>query len=292
MKKTISDKIKKLFLSSHFIAHKMITGMFRSRFIGEGLDFHSIREYSLQDDGRLIDWNVTAKLNSPFVKTYKKTLNTNFFLCVDFSYSMSSSYNNIMLQDTAKEIIFIFSLLALNMFIPIGLIYFTSRSSNLFVPSTSKNAIFRMLKKIDEIDITDNGGSPLVDALKKTSIVLHSRSIVFVLSDFNIKDYKKALIKLASRHDVVCVKLINNNNFSLPHVGSIVFSDYEQDFSSMFNTASKSFIKKYNEKYKSELREWKDICLASHAYPLLINSSDNLIKVLASFFATYNNNIR
>ena len=81
MKKTISDKIKKLFLSSHFIAHKMITGMFRSRFIGEGLDFHSIREYSLQDDGRLIDWNVTAKLNSPFVKTYKKTLNTNFF-CV------------------------------------------------------------------------------------------------------------------------------------------------------------------------------------------------------------------
>jgi len=292
MKKKLSTKIKKLFLSSRFIAHKMITGMFRSRFIGAGLDFHSIRGYGFQDDGRLIDWNVTAKLNSPFVKTYKKTLNTNFFLCVDFSRSMSSSYNNIMLQDIGKELIYIFSLLALNMFIPIGLIYFTSCSSNLFMPSTSKTAIFRMLKTIDEINIANNGGSPLVDALKKASIILRSRSIVFVISDFNVKDYRKALIKLATQHDVVCIKLVDNNNFSLPYVGSVVFSDYEQDFSSILNTSSKSFRKKYNEKYKNELREWKDICLSSHAYPLLINSNDNLIKVLAGFFATYNNNIR
>ena len=289
MKKKISDKIRKLFLSSRFIAHKMMMGIFRSRFIGEGLDFHSIREYSLQDDGRFIDWNVTAKLNKPFVKTYKKTFNTNFFLCVDFSRSMSSSYNNVMLQDIGKELTFIFSLLALNMSIPIGLIYFTSTTSELFMPSTSKTAIFRMLKKIDEIGITNNGGSPLIDVLKKTSIILHSRSVVFIISDFNIKDYKKALMKLSARHDVICIKLVDNNSFNLPHVGTIVFSDYEQDFSSMLNTSSTSFIKKYNEKYKSELREWKDICLASHAYPLLINSNDNLIKVLANFFANYNN---
>ena len=119
MDKDFANKIKRLKFSSRLLSYKMTTGVFRSRFLGNGLDFDSIRKYTNEDDAKNIDWNVTARTGVPFVKTYKADCNLNLFLCVDYSLSMNLSYNEKMLKDVAEMIVFAISLSALHSSIPI-----------------------------------------------------------------------------------------------------------------------------------------------------------------------------
>ena len=287
MEKNINEKLKAIIHYSRLIGYKMKCGFFRSCFIGEGVEYDSSRKYSIEDDARFIDWRVSARENTQYIKTYKAKRDLNIFLCVDLSASLKSSYDNISLKNYAEKIVLIFSLLSLNENIPIGGIFFSGNEFNLYKPSSSKSAIFNMIKNIE--NHTQKAGSPLADAIKKTSAFLKERSLIFVISDFNVISYKNELLRLGMRHDVVAIKLINEFSYRLPDIGSIEFSDYEASFSQILNTSSKNFIKKRKLENMIELENWKKDCLHSHAYPLLINTKEDLLKVLCTFFSIYNN---
>jgi len=132
-------------------------------------------------------------------------------------------------------------------------------------------------------------GTPLVDAIEKVLAVLTSRSFVFLLSDFYVAEYQKALSVLGSRHDVVAIRLVNNSNISLKNMGTVLFHDYESFFSTVVNTSYKSSIERRRLEFKKEIDEWKQFCLTSHIHPLVLNSDDNMIQVLSQFFAIYKN---
>ena len=289
MKKKVSDKIKALHLASQIVGRRMLTGAFASRFLGEGYEFHSTRKYSMEDDGRAIDWNVSARMNAPFVKTYKQEKNINVFLCVDFSRSMNSSYNGIMLKDVAKELFYIFSLFSLHNSIPIGCLYFGANKCKIFLPSSSRTCIFNMLEKMedDSNEREEENGSPLADAIQKIQALLTSRSFVFLLSDFNIAGYQRSFSALGYGHDVVAIRLVNNSDFTLKKMGTVLFTDYESSFSAIMNTSCKGFAEKRKNEFIKELDKWKQFCFASHIHPLILNSGDDVVKALSSFFASY-----
>ena len=292
MDKYFADKIKRLKLSSKLIAYKMLTGVFRSRFLGNGLDFDSIRKYTSEDDAKNIDWNVTARTGMPFVKTYKADCNLNLFLCVDYSLSMNLSYNEKMLKDVAEMIVFALSLSALHSSIPIGGVYFNAESFKIFKPSANKNNIFKMLENMQQFRMGRKKGTPLDQAIKHTSAFLKTRSIVFIISDFNVSNYEDSIARLTAKHDVVFIKLINETSFSLPKVGTIICTDYESNFDMLIPTSSKRYMKSRKEVAIQKIEYWKKQCLSKRVHPLLINSDDDVIKVLCNFFNSYNNNIR
>jgi len=302
MKKEVSEKIKALRFASQLVGRRILAGSFSSMFLGEGYEFHSSRKYSIEDDGRAIDWNVSARMNTPFVKTYKQDRNINIFLCIDFSRSMNSCYNGIMLKDIAKELSYIFSLFSLNNSIPAGCLYFSANSFNIVLPSTSRYCIFNMLERIEKEDfnqgfftkrnfatdsLSSQGGTPLLEAIQKVEALLSSRSLIFILSDFNVVGYQRTLSSLAFRHDVVAIRLVNDSSFGLKKMGTILFHDYESSFSSIVNTSSNNFSEKQKDDFILELDEWKQFCLSSRLHPLIINSSDDIVKSLSRFFASY-----
>lgn len=292
MDKDFANKINRLKFSSKLISYKMTTGVFRSHFLGNGLDFDSIRKYTHEDDAKNIDWNVTARTGIPFVKTYKADCNLNLFLCVDYSLSMNLSYNEKMLKDVAGEIVFALSLSALHSYIPIGGLYFNAENSKIFKPSANKNNIFKMLESTDQFIESKKRGTPLNQAIKHTLAFLKTRSIVFIISDFNVSGYEDSIARLTAKHDVVCIKLINETSFSLPKVGTIICKDYESNFDMLVPTSSKAYMKARKEVAIQKIEHWKKQCVSKKAHPLLINSDDDVIKVLCNFFLSYNNNIR
>ena len=292
MDKDFANKIKYLKFSSKLISYKMTTGVFRSYFLGNGLDFDSIRKYTNEDDAKNIDWNVTARTGEPFIKTYKADCNLNLFLLVDYSLSMNASYNEKTLKDVAEMIVFVLSLSTLHSLIPIGGIYFNADSFKFFKPSRNKNNVFKMLENINQFRMSKKKGTPLVQAIKNTSAFLKTRSIVFIISDFNVCNYETSITRLTAKHDVVCIKLINETNFTLPRVGTIVCKDYESDFDMLIPTSSKTYMKARKEGAIQEIEYWKRQCLSKKAHPLLINTDDDVIKVLCNFFDRYSNNIR
>ena len=289
MKKEITDKIKALYFASRIVGRRILTGSFASKFLGDGYEFHSSRRYSIEDDAKAIDWNVSARMNTPFVKTYKQDRNINVFMCIDFSLSMNSSYNGIMLKNIAKDISFIFSLFSLHNSIPVGCLYFNANKFNINLPSTSRPYVFNMLERIEEAstELLKTGGTPLVDAIKKVQALLTSRSFVFIISDFNVAGYQKTLSALSFKHDVVAIRLVNTSCFGLKKMGAVLFHDYETSFSSIVNTSYKSFAEKRKADFINELDEWKEFCFASHIHPLIINSDDDVIQELSHFFSSF-----
>lgn len=292
MDKDFVNKIKQLKFSSRLISHKMSTGVFRSRFLGNGLDFNSIRKYTHEDDAKNIDWNVTARTGTPFVKTYKADHNLNLFLCVDYSLSMNQAYDGKTLKDVAQTLVFALSLSALHSSIPIGCVYFNAENLKIFKPSANRNNVFRMLESTYQFEMSKKAGTPLVQAIKNTSTSLKTRSIVFIISDFNVSNYEDSIAKLTAKHDVICIKLINETNFSLPKVGTILCKDYESNFDALLPTSSKNYMMNRKKEAFQKIEYWKKQCLNKKAHPLLINTDDDVIKVLCNFFTTYNNNIR
>ncbi|MGP1439654.1 MAG: DUF58 domain-containing protein [Treponema sp.] len=292
MDKDFANKIRHIKFSSRLLSYKMTTGVFRSRFLGNGLDFDSIRKYTQEDDAKNIDWNVTARTGTPFVKTYKADCNLNLFLCVDYSLSMNLSYNGKMLKDVAQTIVLSLSLAALYSFIPIGGIYFNADFFKIFKPSSNKNNIFKMLEDTHQFMEGKKKGTPLVQAIKHTSALLKTHSIVFIISDFNVSGYEDAIARLTAKHDVVCIKVINETSFSLPKVGTIMCKDYESNFDMLIPTSSKNYMKNRKDLAIQKIEHWKKQCLKDKAHPLLINATDDVIKVLCNFFVSYNNNIR
>lgn len=291
MDKDFANKIRQLKFSSRLLSYKMTTGVFRSHFLGNGLDFDSIRKYTNEDDAKNIDWNVTARTGEPFVKVYKKDCNLNLFLCVDYSLSMNQAYNEKTLKEIAEMIVMSLSLSALHFAIPIGGIYFNGERLKLFKPSANKNNVFKMLENTYQFSKSEKKGTPLTEALKNTLNFLKTRSLVFIVSDFNVANYETSLARLTAKHDVVCIKLINETSFSLPKVGTIICTDYESKFDMLLPTSSKTYMKARKEEAIQKIEYWKNQCLSKKAHPLLINSDDDIIKVLCEFFATYNNNI-
>ena len=292
MNKDFVNKIKQLKFSSRLLSYKMTTGAFRSRFLGNGLDFDFIRKYTNEDDAKNIDWNVTARTGMPFVKIYRADCNLNLFLCVDYSLSMNLSYNEKRLKDVAQMIVFALSFSAIHSSIPIGGMYFNAEDSKIFKPSTNKNNIFKMLENTYQFMMSKKKGTPLDEAIKKLSTFLKTRSIIFIISDFNVSNYEDSIARLTAKHDVVCIKIINETSFSLPKVGTIICTDYERNFDMLIPTSSKKYMKARKKLAIQGIEYWKNQCLNKKAYPLLINTEDDVIKVLCNFFATYNNNIR
>jgi len=296
-KKKVSEKLRALRLPADIVGRSLLQGSFASYFLGEGYELHSTRKYTIEDDGKAIDWNVSARMNTPFVRTYHQERNINIFLCVDFSLSMHASCHGKMLQDVAKDISYIFSIFSLKHSIPLGFLFFAADNFELSSPATSKQRIFYMLEKMETCflgydekreDVAKRG-TPLEDALQKIETIAPTHSLIFIISDFNVAHYQHTLFALARKHDVVALRLFNDADLCLEKMGTVHFFDYESSFSTILNTSSKSYAERRKTEAENELISWKSSCLASHIHPLLLNSSSNLTKELSLFFASYKN---
>ncbi len=124
------------------------------------------------------------------------------------------------------------------------------------------------------------------NALTGAGKILKKRSLVFVISDFRMKDWEEPLVHLASRHDVVCVRIGDPSDYSLPEMGSIPFRDPENGVKKVLPTSSKMFRSSWREDGRMRLQRWTDSCLKHGGYPLKISTADDPLAVLTSFFST------
>lgn len=290
MKKSfIAEKSKYLKLASLTISEKLKAGVFRSVFRGNGIEFDSVREYELGDDIRAIDWNVTARSGKPFVKMYREDRDLTFFVCADFSNSMAAGYNGISAAEKTLETVSLLSFAALNISASAGGVFFSGEKKSFFAPSSSEEGILTMLKVCEDFAFSEHvfNGTPINDSIEVCAKILHSRSLVFVISDFKVENYEKSLALLASKHDVVCIRITNNLDKTLPDCGTVVFTDYETDFRIPLPSSSANFKNEREKKHNEEITRWKNNCLYCNSYPIVLNIIDDSIKVLNAFFSVY-----
>ncbi len=224
--KEIIDKVRRIEIRSRNIVTELFAGEYHSAFKGSGMEFAEVREYLRGDDVRTIDWNVTARVGSPYVKVFEEEREQTVMLIVDASGSGSFGSFQQMKGEVGVEISALLAFAAVNSNDRVGLLVFTDGVEVFVPPEKGRKHVLRVIRELLYFE-PKGVRTDVTGALDHLDKVLHRRSIIFLISDFIDKDFSRAIQQVRRRHDLIAVSLCDPRERELPDVGFINLEDAE-----------------------------------------------------------------
>ena len=238
----------------------LLQGDYRTLFRGFGLDLADLREYQYHDDVRHIDWNVTARLQVPYVREYVEDREVNAWFLLDLSASVDFGSSAVRKRAVAVDFVTVLARLLTRHGNRVGAILYGDRVDTVIPARGGRRQVLHLLHKLGtRPEGTRSKGTRLSELLESAMRVLPRRSLVFVVSDFiSEPGWHKALGHLAKRHEVVAVRLYDPLEMEMPDLGLLVIQDSETGEQVFVDTHDKGFRKRFRalaEKREEELRE-------------------------------------
>jgi len=247
-------KVKLLELRTRLQVRDVFSGRYQSVFRGQGMDFSEVREYIPGDDVRNIDWNVSARMDRPYVKVYHEERELTLMLLVDLSASGEFGTVNALKREVAAELTALLALCALNNNDKVGLLLFTDRVEHFVAPKKGRRHVLRLIRDVLAFEPVSRGTSVTV-ALEYALNALRKRSVVFVVSDFQCTGYEKAVKVVSRKHDLIVVELSDPREMDIPAGGLVPFRDPETGDVVWVDTSSKSVREAFRAEVRRALEE-------------------------------------
>ena len=219
-------EVRRIEITTRHLVRDIVAGEYSSAFRGRGVEFAEVREYQPGDDVRTIDWNVTARLGSAYVKRYLEERELTVGFVVDFSASKRFGSRKRTKGDLATEVCAVLALAAARNNDRVGALYFSDRIEQMVPARKGRRHVLRIISELLSFEPAGSG-TDLTAALTYLESVLRRRSVLFVVSDFLASGYQSALGRLARKHDVIAVQLIDPRERELPDAGIMTFRDPE-----------------------------------------------------------------
>jgi uncharacterized protein (DUF58 family) len=218
-------QVKGIELRTRALVSSLFSGEYRSVFRGQGIEFAEVRAYQQGDDFRAIDWNVSARMGHPFVKTFHEEREITLLLVVDQSGSCQFGRPHTK-AGLAVEVAAVLALAAARHDDRVGALMFADKVEFVVRPRKGRPHALRVIR--DLVAFTPRGrGTNLAEALRYAAKLLRHRSIVVVLSDFRAEGWEDPLARLAADHDVVAVTIDDPREVDLPDAGWVDMEDAE-----------------------------------------------------------------
>lgn len=237
--KEILKKIRRLELRTRRLVSSTFAGQYHSVFKGQGMNFEEVREYAVGDEIRSIDWNVTARMNTPYVKKFTEERELTVMLMVDVSASGNFGSIELSKRELAAEVASILAFSAINNNDKVGLLLFSDHVELFIPPRKGRLHTLRLIREMLYFE-PKGRGTDLAGALDYLNRVMSRRSVVFIISDFMAPDFSKALTVSSRRHDVVAMPVSDPGESVLPDVGIVTLEDAESGEQIDINTGSRA----------------------------------------------------
>ena len=285
LKKVRQIEIKTKGLSNHIFA-----GDYHTAFKGTGMAFSEVREYQPGDDLRSIDWNVTARYNTPFVKVFEEEREMTVMLLIDMSASGNFGTNKQFKRELATEISAILAFSAIKNNDKVGVIFFTDQIEKFIPPKKGKSHILRIIREL--LSFQPNGKATNIStALEYFNSVIKKRSICFILSDFISPEFERPL-KIASRkHDIVGLRIHDKREYILPNIGLIPIQDSETEEHIFLDTSEKKNREYFRINKLEKIKKLRKIFATSGLDLIDIETGFDYVKPLINFFKNRGNKI-
>lgn len=232
----IIKKVRKIQFKTTRLLNAPLAGQYASVFKGMGIEFDEVREYVPGDEIRTIDWNVTARAGSPYVKRYVEERELTMMLVVDVSGSQYFGASGYLKSETAAEISAVLAFLAITHNDRVGLLLFSDRRELYLPPQKGRRHVLRVIREI--LNYRPAGRrTDLAGALSFTGRILKHRSIVFLISDFLAPEFASSLQRIAGKHDTVAILISDPREGELPPVGLVEFEDLETGEKVLYDTS-------------------------------------------------------
>ena len=281
-------KVRKIEIKTRALSHQIFAGEYHSAFKGRGMAFSEVREYQYGDDVRNMDWNVTARLRSPYVKVFEEERELTVVLLIDVSRSGLFGTAGMTKKDLVAEIAAVLSFSAIINNDKVGALFFSDKVEKFIPPKKGRSHLLHIIREIIELkpesDRTDIGA-----ALQYLTNAIKKKCTAFLLSDMLDVDqdgmprYEDALKVAAGRHDLSVIEVYDPRERALPDIGLVHIKDSESGASSWVNT-SKKMRRMYSEWFGTVTRSAARLFNKYSIDAVSISTDEDYVKGLMSFF--------
>lgn len=228
-------RVRKLELKARRLVRESFSGEYLSSFRGQGLDFDDFREYQHGDEVRFIDWNVTARMNQPFVRKFREERELSVVIAVDVSGSADYGSVNLSKREIAAETAAVLGFSALHNGDKVGLLIFANEPLLFIPPEKGSRHLLRMIREI-LVAKPPSPGTSIASACDFLVRTLRRKSLVFMISDFSSDPLDKPIGKLSKKHETLALRVLDPLESKLPKLGKVTMVDPETGFETLVNT--------------------------------------------------------
>ena len=230
----------------------LLQGDYRTLFRGFGLDLADLREYQLHDDVRYIDWNVTARLQTPHVREFQEDREVAAWFVLDLSGSVDFGSRKVRKRELSAELVAVLARLFTRYGNRVGAMLHTHGANEMIPARNGRRHVLHVLDRMQRMDVAPAGKeTDLAQVLAAVHPMIKRRSVVFVVSDFISKPgWGRQLALLARRHEVVAVRLYDPMELDLPNIGLVVMQDAETGDQIFVDTHDRRFRKRFADAAK------------------------------------------
>lgn len=281
--------VRKIEIKTRGLSHHIFAGEYHSAFKGRGMAFSEVREYQYGDDVRSIDWNVTARLNTPYVKVFEEERELTVMLLVDVSASRMFGTGEKMKQALTAELAAVLSFSAGMNNDKVGVIFFSDKIEKFIPPKKGRTHTLRIIRELLDFE-PKSKQTNLSEALRFLTNAIKKRCTVFLLSDMmDVNEdgsirYNDALKIAGRKHDMAAIQIYDVREKEMPNVGIVQLKDAETGHIRWVDTSSRSVRNAYAEFMHSTEANIQQALNKCRIDSVAVNTSEDYVRPLIQLF--------
>jgi uncharacterized protein (DUF58 family) len=285
----LAKQIRLLEIRTSRIVDEITGGAYRSAFKGRGIEFDEVREYTVDDDVRMIDWNVSARMGEPYIKKFVEERELTVLLLVDVSASGAFGSAEKTKRRTAAELAALLAFSAGNSGDKVGLLMFSDKIELYVPPRSGRRHTLRLIREMLYFT-PQNKGTDIDLALRESLQLLSKKSVIFLLSDLNAPDSFARSLKLLNRkHDVVALEVFDPVEHRWPVNLPVMVEDAESG--ELVRFGGKRFLETLNTELESIRQHKRSVCRDARVDLVEIPSGGDVLKPVIDVFARRRNRV-
>ena len=277
-------RVRKIEIKARKLSRNIFAGEYHSQFKGRGMAFSEVREYQPGDDVRSIDWNVTARLNKPYIKVFEEERELTVMLLVDVSGSRNFGTLSQMKRDMMAEVAatLAFSTIANND--KVGVIFFSDKVEKFIPAKKGKTHVLHIIRELLSFEPSSTGTN-IAQALQYFTNAQKRHCTAFLISDFiGAGAMYKPLLIASNRHEVNAIQIYDRREAELPNVGLVKFHDAETGNDLWIDTAIASVRNDYALAWRRQQDEMQQLFTRTGVSHVSVRTDEDYVKALMGLF--------
>lgn len=279
----ILKKVRRIEIKTRGLSRNIFSGHYHSAFKGRGMAFSEVREYQYGDDVRNIDWNVTARFNTPFLKIFDEERELMVMLLIDVSGSNEFGTQGSFKEDLMTEIAAVLAFSAIQNNDKVGVIFFSNKIEKFIPPKKGTSHILRIIRELIDFK-PESQGTDISEALRFLTNAIKKRCTAFIISDFMDNTFEAAIKIASGKHDLVAIRVYDKREAELPPIGMIEVFDKESTGRMWVDASSKKVRDAYSQWWKNHEKLIDGIFKRSGTDVANIVTGQDFVKPLMKLF--------
>ncbi len=279
----ILKKVRRIEIKTRGLSRNIFSGHYHSAFKGRGMAFSEVREYQYGDDIRNIDWNVTARFHTPYLKIFDEERELMVMLLIDVSGSNEFGTQGSFKEDLMTEIAAVLAFSAIQNNDKVGVIFFSDKIEKFIPPKKGTSHILRIIRELIDFK-PESQGTDLSEALRFLTNAIKKRCTAFIVSDFMDHSFEQAIKIASGKHDLVAIRIYDKRETELPPIGMMEVYDKETEDRVWVDSSSQRVRDTYSNWWKNHEKTIDGIFKRSGIDTAGIVTGQDYVKPLMKLF--------